>query len=73
MRASTGSSGIDANKPVAGKGLPKKAGYIIKTRTSMEEDEKGYTRISKEEYYEKIEETPSIKVAINKVIESKSK
>ncbi len=39
----------------------------------MEEDENGYTRVSKEEYYEKIEETPSIKVAINKVIESKSK
>ena len=33
--------------------LPHKSGYIIKTRTTCEEDEKGYTKVVCEEYYEK--------------------
>ena len=52
------SSGI--NKPLATEAknakprkLPHKAGYIIKTRTLCEEDEKGYTKVVTEEFYEK--------------------
>lgn len=33
--------------------LKHKAGYIIKTRTTCTEDEKGYTQVKTEEYYEK--------------------
>ena len=33
--------------------LKHKPGYIIKTRTTCMEDEKGYTQVKTEEYYEK--------------------
>ena len=50
--------------------LKHKSGYIIKTRTICTDDEKGYTQVTKEEYYEKEPHVEQKLTAMSGVVKS---